>query len=248
MAKQDDYVRYTIRVPSDLYERLKNEAGEKSVNAEIVERLDKSFGVWALEYELAELRRLTMDNEGHVQLSVSPYLQSLVKKAAKKFELNSTEMLSSIETLIETLPYEVDRLEKAMERQKTEVDRTRNERFGGRAVTAQVDLLKQELMAAQERVIELERNLAVAEHDRPISDEKVLYVLLDVAGHVTSWPEIYAHLEAIKAAGDFDPDAIHAAIVDARVESSSKREEQWFSLVQHYRRMRGLPGFQDEDE
>lgn len=39
MAKQDDYVRYTIRVPSDLYRRLQEAAGEKSVNAEIVQRL-----------------------------------------------------------------------------------------------------------------------------------------------------------------------------------------------------------------
>lgn len=43
MAKQDEYVRYTIRVPADLYERLKVSAGEKSVNAEVVERLDRSF-------------------------------------------------------------------------------------------------------------------------------------------------------------------------------------------------------------
>ena len=38
MAKQDDYVRYTIRVPSDLYARLQEAAGEKSVNAEIITR------------------------------------------------------------------------------------------------------------------------------------------------------------------------------------------------------------------
>lgn len=40
MAKQDDYVRYTIRIPADLYERVKIAAGEKSVNAEIIDRLD----------------------------------------------------------------------------------------------------------------------------------------------------------------------------------------------------------------
>ena len=43
MAKQDDFVRYTIRVPAPLYERLKDAAGVKSVNAEIVARLENSF-------------------------------------------------------------------------------------------------------------------------------------------------------------------------------------------------------------
>jgi hypothetical protein len=43
MARQDDYVRYTIRVPAELYERVKEAAGDRSVNAEIIERLDKSF-------------------------------------------------------------------------------------------------------------------------------------------------------------------------------------------------------------
>lgn len=43
MAKQDDYVRYTIRVPADLYAQLQSAAGEKSVNAEIVARLERSF-------------------------------------------------------------------------------------------------------------------------------------------------------------------------------------------------------------
>jgi hypothetical protein len=40
MAKQDDYTRYTIRIPTPLYERVKEAAGEKSVNAEIIAALD----------------------------------------------------------------------------------------------------------------------------------------------------------------------------------------------------------------
>lgn len=43
MAKQDDYVRYTIRVPSELYFKIQESAGEKSINAEIVSRLAHSF-------------------------------------------------------------------------------------------------------------------------------------------------------------------------------------------------------------
>lgn len=44
MAKDDGFVRYTVRVPADLYVRLQHAAGMKSVNAEIVERLQRSFG------------------------------------------------------------------------------------------------------------------------------------------------------------------------------------------------------------
>ena len=43
MAKQDDYVRYTIRVPADLYARIQSAAGPKSVNAEIVEALEARY-------------------------------------------------------------------------------------------------------------------------------------------------------------------------------------------------------------
>lgn len=43
MAKQDEYTRYTIRVPTHLYERVKKSAGEKSVNAEIVATLEEAY-------------------------------------------------------------------------------------------------------------------------------------------------------------------------------------------------------------
>lgn len=45
MAKQDDYTRYTIRVPGDLYERVQNAAERegRSVNAEIVATLQEKY-------------------------------------------------------------------------------------------------------------------------------------------------------------------------------------------------------------
>ncbi|MFE3839408.1 hypothetical protein [Pseudogemmobacter sonorensis] len=43
MAKQDDYTRYTIRLPTPLYERVKAAAGEASVNSLIVQVLEKEF-------------------------------------------------------------------------------------------------------------------------------------------------------------------------------------------------------------
>jgi hypothetical protein len=42
MAKQDDYVRITIRIPAELHADLVKSAGPRSLNAEIVERLSES--------------------------------------------------------------------------------------------------------------------------------------------------------------------------------------------------------------
>lgn len=43
MAGHDGYTRYTVRIPTPLYERVKKAAGEKSVNAEIVETLEQTY-------------------------------------------------------------------------------------------------------------------------------------------------------------------------------------------------------------
>lgn len=43
MARQDSYSRYTIRVPTDLYERVKIAAGDKSINAQIIEILEEKY-------------------------------------------------------------------------------------------------------------------------------------------------------------------------------------------------------------
>lgn len=40
MAKQDDWVRITLRLPPELHEQLKERAGAGSLNAEIVEALE----------------------------------------------------------------------------------------------------------------------------------------------------------------------------------------------------------------
>lgn len=60
MAKQEDFVRYTVRVPQELYAKLQASAGARSVNAEIVERLARSFElddeIQGLQSSLAEMR------------------------------------------------------------------------------------------------------------------------------------------------------------------------------------------------
>jgi len=43
MTERDEYTRYTIRIPTDLYDRLQDASGHKSLNAEITLRLEASF-------------------------------------------------------------------------------------------------------------------------------------------------------------------------------------------------------------
>lgn len=43
MAKQDDYTRYTIRIPTPLYERVKAAAGDASVNSVIITALEEKY-------------------------------------------------------------------------------------------------------------------------------------------------------------------------------------------------------------
>ncbi|WP_234052699.1 MULTISPECIES: Arc family DNA-binding protein [unclassified Xanthobacter] len=44
MARQDDFVRITLRLPQELHEKLMAAARVNSLNAEIVRRLEHSFG------------------------------------------------------------------------------------------------------------------------------------------------------------------------------------------------------------
>jgi hypothetical protein len=58
MAKQDNYVRYTIRVPQETYSQLEKAAAgaNRSANAEIVGRLEQS-----VEFEAPDYQRLAQN-------------------------------------------------------------------------------------------------------------------------------------------------------------------------------------------
>ena len=43
MTDKDEFTRYTIRIPTVLYDRLQETSGHKSLNAEITQRLEASF-------------------------------------------------------------------------------------------------------------------------------------------------------------------------------------------------------------
>jgi hypothetical protein len=53
MARQDDYVRYTIRIPRDIYERIADLPGESSINAKIVNALDATASAETLRDKFA---------------------------------------------------------------------------------------------------------------------------------------------------------------------------------------------------
>ena len=44
MARQDDHVRHTIRIPREIYERICALPGEGSINAKIINTLDGNSG------------------------------------------------------------------------------------------------------------------------------------------------------------------------------------------------------------
>ncbi|WP_312795588.1 hypothetical protein [Tianweitania sp.] len=107
MAKQDDYVRYTIRVPSDLYARVQEAAGEKSLNAEIVERLESSFEEIEGYKELSELFMETMkDNLARSQREVEEYRQlahtiSLMRHTIERFrDVVGEDLPDDLKTLL----------------------------------------------------------------------------------------------------------------------------------------------------
>jgi len=59
MAKQDAYVRITLRLPAELHRSLVEAAGAQSLNAEIVERLEATVKVKFDENALSDLEKNT---------------------------------------------------------------------------------------------------------------------------------------------------------------------------------------------
>lgn len=77
MAKQDDYVRYTIRVPAALYARLQSAAGESSVNAEIVSQLEEVGSLRERNELLMKIVSEYQLREAHLQDQLSTYSMNL---------------------------------------------------------------------------------------------------------------------------------------------------------------------------
>lgn len=65
MAKQDDYTRYTIRIPTPLYDRVKEAAGDASVNSLIVATLEEKYPEPVVDADaiLREIRTIIKEND-----------------------------------------------------------------------------------------------------------------------------------------------------------------------------------------
>lgn len=94
MAKQDDYTRYTIRIPTPLYERVKAAAGEKSVNAEIVATLEEAYPAPTLSE-----RQLTLAIVGNMATLAStrpekrrPFLEALYESGELEHEVGREDL------------------------------------------------------------------------------------------------------------------------------------------------------------
>ena len=61
MTRDDGYTRYTVRIPTPLYERVKAASGQKSVNAEIVATLEEKYPEPTLDQQLASLEKAFVD-------------------------------------------------------------------------------------------------------------------------------------------------------------------------------------------
>lgn len=86
MAKQDDYVRITLRLPPDLHRELAKSAGARSLNSEIVSRLERSISHGHVSIEQArrfadELDTIRPDESDP---TIPPGLRSFIKTEIMK--------------------------------------------------------------------------------------------------------------------------------------------------------------------
>lgn len=102
---------------------------------------------------------------------------------------------------------------------------------------AERESLKEELEKARARIAGLESTNSTEGVATP-DEERTLYVLLDADGLPLSWPEIHAHLGEIGRAANLDIEKIDARIVDAKMVGSNEREQEWWDLIQKYRKAR----------
>lgn len=75
MAGHDGYTRYTVRIPDETYKRLKEAAGHKSLNAEILDRLEKS-----LKTDEEDLLASDASSEIQTLQNSAKRLEKLIKK------------------------------------------------------------------------------------------------------------------------------------------------------------------------
>lgn len=82
MAKQDDYIRYTIRVPANIYQRVREAADEheRSINAEIISLIGSGLDELDQYKAMKEWHAEPIDPDWEDEITYSPTLDSLDNK------------------------------------------------------------------------------------------------------------------------------------------------------------------------
>lgn len=123
MAKQDDYVRYTIRVPREIYADIEDHANaaSRSVNAEIIQRLGDSIanrpGEGLVELKVNVPEKLYNDLVADTfiyDFSLSEYVNDILNREIdrNKQYKSAYEELSDAQAELHKLEHELDQLKK----------------------------------------------------------------------------------------------------------------------------------------
>jgi hypothetical protein len=92
MAKQDEFVRITLRLPPDLHEKLAAAAGSRSMNAEIVARIQHSF---AENERVTQYEQRLLESEANLIGIVKDLIAS-----RKKLESQTNQLASLAEAYL----------------------------------------------------------------------------------------------------------------------------------------------------
>lgn len=91
MARDDGYTRYTVRIPNELYERVKDAAGEKSVNAEIVSTLEQAYPPKSIDIEILAdfLEAVCAPDAPAEQAELIDTVNRMMRKAKKSWTMRA---------------------------------------------------------------------------------------------------------------------------------------------------------------
>lgn len=119
MAKQDDFVRYTIRLPRELYDRVQSYAdlNERSVNGEVNVLLD--YALWHTDMDRIEAgmeppREITPSEREMIEINRENRagLPGILSQATIENPGNELSFLDEIDSLKEKLGEVVDGLQR----------------------------------------------------------------------------------------------------------------------------------------
>lgn len=133
MAKQDSYIRYTIRVPAKLYERVQQYADEngRSINAEIMEILE--YGLWHTDTDRMEagrdLPRPMTDDERELVARSKELLERLETKSSgegeRDFDLSpgAADLLRLVDSQYGSILTEIQELRTKLDTRVAELEK-----------------------------------------------------------------------------------------------------------------------------